>query len=142
MKVIYEESLEYKVLNRLSKIRGNVVLRADFEDLGSYRQISRVLNKLIDNKKLVKIGTGVYAKSYMSKYSDIPLIKNGVDSTLREALNRLGIAYQPGSAEQEYNAGKSTQIPVKNIVRLKNRCRRKIGYKSIKLIFENEINAK
>ena len=142
MRVKYIESIEYKAFNRLKSIRSSVVLRRDFNDLGSYRQVSRALNKLITKKKLVKIGAGIYAKTYLSKYSDIPLVKNGIDSTLREALKRLGIVYEPGSAEKEYNEGKTTQVPVRNIVRLKNRCRRRIGYRNSELIFENNTNAK
>lgn len=142
MKVKYEESIEFKALNRLKAIRGSVVLRKDFNNLGSYRQISRALNNLIAEKKLVKIGTGIYAKAYLSKYTDIPLIKNGTDSTLRAALKRLGITYEPGSAEKAYNEGKTTQVPARNIVRLKSRCRRRIGYKNSELIFEKNINAK
>ena len=142
MRVKYQDSIEYKALSRLKAIRGSVVLRQDFKDLGSYRQISRVLNQLIAEKKLVKISAGVYAKAYISKYTDIPLVKNGVDSTLRAALKRLGVAYEPGSAEQDYNAGKTTQVPAGNIVKLKSRCRRRIGYGNSKLIFEKKINAK
>ncbi len=142
MKVKYEESIEYKALRRLKAIRGTVVLREDFNDLDSYRQISLALNKLITAKKLVKIGAGIYAKAYTSKFTDIPLIKNGTDSTLRKALKRLGVAYESGSAEKEYNEGKTTQIPVRNIVKLKSRCRRKIGYRNSELIFEKNINAK
>jgi hypothetical protein len=142
MRVKYSESIEYKALNRLKAIRGSVVLRKDFNDLGSYRQISRALNELIAKKKLVKIGAGIYAKAYLSKYSDVPLVKNGTDSALREALKRLGVAYEPGSAEKDYNEGKSTQVPVRNIVKLKSRCRRRIGYRNSELIFEKKINAK
>lgn len=142
MRVKYPDSIEYQALNRLKAIRGSVVLRQNFNDLGSYRQISRVLKQLITAKKLVKISAGIYAKAYVSKYTDIPLIKNGVDATLREALKRLNVAFEPGSAEQDYNAGKTTQIPAGNVVRLKSRCRRRIGYGKSKLIFEKKINAK
>lgn len=142
MKVKYQDSIEYKAFNRLTAIRSSVVLRKDFNDLGSYRQISRAINKLIAEKKLVKIGSGIYAKAYLSKYSSTPLIKNGTDSTLRAALKRLGIVYEPGSAEKAYNEGKTTQVPARNIVRLKSRCRRRIGYKKSELIFERNINAK
>ena len=142
MRVKYIDSIEYRALNRLNTIRNNVVLRTDFNDLGSYRQISRVLKKFMDEKKLIKIGSGVYAKAYVSKYSDIPITKNGIDSTLRTALKRLGVAYELGSAEKEYNAGKTTQVPVRNILRLKSRCRRRIGYRNSELIFEKNINAK
>ena len=142
MRVKYFDSIEYKAINRLKAISGTVLLRRDFNDLGSYRQISRIINNLVAEKKLVKIGSGIYAKAYISRYADVPLIKNGVDSAMREALKRLDIAYEPGSAEKEYNEGKTTQVPVQNIVRLKNRCRRRIGYKNSKLIFERNINAK
>ena len=142
IRVKYSESIEYKALNRLKAIRGSVVLRKDFNGLGSYRQISRALNELIAEKTLVKIGTGIYAKAYLSKYSATPLIKNGTDPTLRKALKRLGVAFEPGSAEKDYNEGKTTQVPVRNIVKLKSRCRRRIGYKNSELIFEKNINAK
>lgn len=142
MKVKYQDSIEYKALTRLRSIRGSVVLREDFNDLGSYRQVSRVINNLIQEKRLVKIGTGIYAKAYLSKFSDIPLIKNGIDPALRQALKRLGISFELGSAEKAYNEGKTTQVPVRNIVRLKSRCRRRIGYMNNELIFEKNINAK
>ena len=50
MKVKYQDSIEYKVLTRIKSIRGSVVLRNDFIDLGSYRQISRALKNLINEK--------------------------------------------------------------------------------------------
>lgn len=142
MRTKYIDSIEFKALNRIKAIRGNVVLRKDFVGLGSYRQISRVIDKFVNEKKLVKIGTGIYAKAYLSKYSNTPLIKSGADFALRAALRRLGVAFEPGSAEKEYNEGKTTQVPVRNIVRLKSRCRRRIGYQSSELIFEKNINAK
>lgn len=142
MKVKYSESIEYKALDRLNAIKANVVLRKDFVGLGSYRQISRILNKLVAEKKLVKIGAGLYAKAYLSQYTDIPLVNNGIDSTLREALERLGVDYEPGSAEKNYNEGKTTQVPVNNVVRLKSRCRRQISYRNTELIFEKKINAR
>lgn len=142
MRTKYKDSIGYKTLNRLKTIRGSAVLRKDFDGLGSYQQISRAISKLIEGKKLVKIGAGIYSKAYLSKYSNTPRIKNGADPTLRAALKRLGITFEPDSAEKEYNEGKTTQVPARNIVRLKNRCRRRIGCKNSELIFEKNINAK
>lgn len=142
MKVTYSESVKYKMLERLKTHSSNVVLRSDFADLGDYRQISRGLKALIANKELVKIAFGVYAKAYQSKYTDAPLIKGGTDLVFREALQRLEVPFEPGSAEQAYNAGVSTQVPVRNTVRLKGRCRRRISYRNSRLIFEGNINAK
>lgn len=138
----YKPEILEIVINRLKAIRGNVVLRKDFEDMGSYRQVSRIFKKLITEKKLIKIGAGIYAKAYVSQHANIPLVKDGIDATLREALTRLGVAYEPGSAEQDYNAGKTTQVPVKNMVKLKSRCRRRIAYGNSELIFEGDVNAK
>src|SRR6185312_3193539 len=131
----YQKSLKFKVLDRIKQLSGNVVLRKEIADMGSPRQISRCLKDLIAMGELVKIGYGIYAKAYTSKYTDTPLIKGGIDSAMRDALKCLGIAYEPGSAERKYNEGKSTQVPVKNIVKLKNRCRRCISYKNSRLIF-------
>lgn len=143
MKVAYEDSLEYKAIQRLNRMRSNIVLRKDFNILdGSQSQITRVLNKLIADKKLVKIGFGIYAKAYLSKFTDIPLIEGGIDAAFNNALKKLGVSFEPGSAEKEYAAGLTTQIPARKIVRLKSRCRRQISYGKANLSFEKNINAK
>lgn len=142
MKSGIKDNIESKATWRINKLRSNVVLRKDFDDLGSYRQVSRVINTLISKGKLVKIGQGVFAKSYISPYSSNPVIKGGFDTVSREALTRLKIDWEFCSAEQAYNNRQSTQIPGKNIVRLKTRCRRKIEYRKRKLFYEGEINAR
>jgi len=142
MKVKYENSIKYKVLQRLEDLQDDIVLRKDIEDLGSYRQVSRGLKSLIEDGVIARIGFGIYAKAYCSSYSDLVLINNGFDSACRNALDRLGISWEPGSAEQDYNEGKSTQLPVKNIVKLKKRFRGKINYLNRELIIEGKVNAK
>ena len=142
MKVTYENSLKYQILQLVEQTPHNVLLRQDFTHLGSYRQISRVLNTLIHQKKLVKIGFGIYAKAYESKYSDQPLMVDGFDVISREALNRLDAKWEPSSAEQDYNTGKTQQVPVHNFVRLKTRLRRHLEYADRQLHFEGNINAR
>lgn len=142
MRVKYSESIEFKALKRLNAIRGNAILRKDFDGLGSYRQISRAINKLIAQKKIVKIGKGVYAKAYMSETLKIPLIKGGFGETCKIVLKRKGIKWEPGSAEQAYNAGTSTQVPVRTIIQLKSRYRGHLAYGNRRLIMEKGRNAK
>ena len=142
MKVAYHNSIEYKILKHTEQTSGNVVLRKDFSQLGSYRQISRAFLSLLEKKKLVKISSGIYAKAYQSKYTDTPLIENGFDSAAREALDRLGVKWKPGSAEQAYNMGRSQQVPAHNVVQLKSRLRRKVSYGNRQLKFEGKINAR
>ena len=142
MRVRYQESIEYKTLKRLKRIRGSVVLRQDFEDLGSYRQISRVFKVLLDENKLVKIGAGVYAKAYLSDVLNIPLIQGGFDQACKEALTKKGIQWELSTAAQEYNAGLTTQVPVRTSVRLKSRYRGTLSFGKRKLIVEKKINAR
>lgn len=142
MKVIYEKSIEYQVMQLIQQIPNNVLLRKDLLALGGYRQISRILKKLVNQKKLVKIGFGIYAKAYQSKYISEPLIKEGFDVVSREALDRLGVEWEAGHAEQAYNNGLSQQVPAHNIVQLKSRFRRKLFYANRQLYFEGNINAR
>jgi hypothetical protein len=142
MTVKYKDSIEYKALQRINKMRGNVVLRQDLIDLGSYRQVSRVFKKLLDANKIVKIGSGIYAKAYFSETLNKPLVKSTFGQVCKEALTRKGIRWEPGTAEQEYNAGLSTQVPVRTVVRLKSRFRGILSDGRRKMIIEKQINAR
>ena len=122
--------------------RGDYLLRQDFEDLGSYRQISRVFKVLLDENKLVKIGAGVYAKAYLSDVLNIPLIQGGFDQACKEALTKKGIQWVLSTAAQEYNAGLTTQVSVRMSVRLKSRYRGTLSFGKRKLIVEKKINAR
>ena len=141
-KKYYQNSLKFKVLARIKETRSNVVLREDIEDMGSPRQISRCFKDLVEMGELVKIGYGIYAKAYVSKTLNKPVIQNGFGQACKEALTKKGIKWEPGSAEQAYNAGASTQVPVRTIIQLKSRYRGHLSYGNRKLIVEKGINAK
>jgi hypothetical protein len=57
------ETLEAKLLNRIERKRRDVFLRADFEDLGGYDQVGRVLRKIVREGRLVRVGQGLYARA-------------------------------------------------------------------------------
>lgn len=138
----YKNSLKFKVLERAQQLSGNILLRDDIQDMGSPRQISRCFKDLTEMGELIKIGYGVYAKAFLSEYTNKPVIKTSFGQVCKEALTKLGIKWEPGSAEQEYNTGLSTQIPVRTIVQLKSRYRGQLGYGNRKLIVEKGINAR
>lgn len=141
-KQYYKKSLKFKVLERIKQISGNVILREDIQDMGSPRQISRCFKDLLEMGELIKIGYGIYAKSYISEFVNKPIIKGGFGEACKEALTKLGVIWEPGTAEQEYNAGLSTQVPVRTIVQLKSRFRGQLSYGNRTLIVEKGINAK
>lgn len=141
-RTFYKNSLKFKILDRINQLSGNIVLREDIQDMGSPRQISRSFKDLVEMGQLVRIGYGIYAKAYVSEYINKPVIKNGFGSVCKEALTKLGVKWEPGTAEQEYNAGRTTQVPVRTVVRLKSRFRGRLAYGNRKLIIEKKINAR
>jgi hypothetical protein len=141
-KKYYQKSLKFIVLDRIKQMPDNVVLREDIEDMGSPRQISRCFKDLVEMGELVKIGYGIYAKSYISENLKRPVIKVGFGQACKESLTKLGVKWEPGSAEQAYNSGQSTQVPARTIIQLKSRYRGHLTYGNRKLIVEKGINAK
>ena len=121
---------------------GDVVLRKDIKNMGSPRQISRCFKNLVEMGKLIKIGNGIYAKATQSEYLNKPVLRAPFGQVCKEALTKRGVNWEPGSAEQAYNAGLSTQVPARTIVQLKSRFRAQLQYGNSKLIVENGTNAR
>jgi len=138
----YKKSLKFKVLERIQRLRGNIVQRKDIQEMAGPRQLSRCFRDLVLMGKLIKIGYGIYAKAYTSQYTSKPIIQGGFSSICKEALTKLGIQWEPGTAEKEYNAGLSTQVPVRTIVQLKSRYRGRLSYGNRTLVVENGVNAR
>lgn len=129
------ETLESKVQKRITRKKGDVFLRGDFEDLGGYDQIGRVLRDLVRRGQLIKLGYGVYARAIKSPLSGKPMPPKGL-ATVAEAVERLGVKTAPTRLERDYNAGKTTQVPTGRVIGIQGRLRRKLGYNGIALSFE------
>ena len=59
-----------------------------------------------------------------------------------QALTKKGIKWELSTAAKEYNAGLTTQVPVRTSVQLKSRYRGTLSYGKRKLIAEKQINAR
>ena len=130
------ETLETRLLRRIDRKRRDVFLRADFADLGGYDQVGRVLRKLVRGAKLMKLGFGLYSRVVRSPFDEKTLVPPKGLSTLREALKRVGIKTLPSRSMQEYNTGRTTQVPTGRVFGVNKRVRRKIGYNGFILSFE------
>jgi hypothetical protein len=133
MRVKFEKSITFKVLRRISRLPSEVILRSDLADIADPRQISRALKRLADDGEIVKLGYGVYAKLARSEIAKTTYLKQGVISTMRTALNRLNVRWEPSPEEQDYQEGRSTQIPVNPKTILKTRFRRELRYRNMEL---------
>jgi hypothetical protein len=129
------ETLETRLLQRIDRKRGDVFLRADFDDLGGYDQVGRALRQLVREGRLVKVGQGLYARARPSLTSGEPIPVGGLGA-LKEALRRVGVETFPSRLERDYNDGRTTQVPTGRLVAVNRRVRRKIGYGGVSLSFE------
>jgi hypothetical protein len=136
MKVVYKDSLNFKLRERIREIDGPVVMFSDLADLSGKTQISRALKILVNAGELVRIGYGIYAKSFVSPYLDKPVIKGGFQEAALTALNRLGIKWELGKLTKDYNSSASTQVPVRPPIKLKSQLRRQIGCDGMILHYE------
>jgi len=130
------KTLENRIVKRLARARRNVFLRDDFNDLGDYDQVGRVLRHLVRTGSLVKIGHGLYTKAAPSPFDGTPAPVKGLRALASEALDRLGIETAPTRLEQAYQAGQTTQVPAGRAIAITKRVRRRIGYNGTFLSFE------
>ena len=78
------------MLERIDRKRGDVFLRGDFDDLGGYDQVGRVLRKIVREGRLVRVGQGLYARARRSTTTGEPVPVGGLGA-LKEALCRMGV---------------------------------------------------
>ncbi|MCL2430536.1 MAG: type IV toxin-antitoxin system AbiEi family antitoxin domain-containing protein [Alphaproteobacteria bacterium] len=131
-----KKTLETQLLNRIDRKRGDVFLRADFADLGGYDQVGRALRQAVRSGRLLRIGSGLYARARPSAIDGAPTPVKGLRELAHEALRRLGVRTAPTRLEQDYSAGKTTQVPSGRRLAVNKRVRRKIGYNGAVMSFE------
>jgi len=132
-------TLRERIETRIARKRGeDVFLPREFADLGGEDQVLRVLRSLVQEGRLVRLGYGVYGRAMTSTISGKPILysPNGFAGAARQALNKLGVKWEPTEAEQAYNEGRSTQVPVNPAVRVKGRFSRQLRYGNAELVLE------
>ena len=132
-------SLQARIEARITQRSDGVFLTREFADLGGERQVLRALSKIVAaGGVLVRLGYGVYGRAFTSTLSGKPLLYNrdGFIGAAREALTKLGVAWEATAAERAYNEGRSTQIPVNPRVRIKGRFSRKLRDGRTELVLE------
>lgn len=130
------KTLRAKVETRIARKRDDVFLPREFRDLGGEDQVLRVLRALVLEKRLVRLGYGVYGRALVSRLSGAPILDSadGFAGAARQALSKLGVPWEPTEAERAYNEGRSTQIPVNPVVRVTGRFSRKLRFGGSELV--------
>lgn len=104
--------LEDRMKRSIRQSKGLVFLRSDFKNMGSYSQVGRVLTKLVGEGFLARVSLGAYAKTRINRFSGNPMPAGTLEMIGREVFDKLKIEIAPNFLVEEYNSGKSTQIPV------------------------------
>jgi len=121
------------ILDRIKRSVANrddgVFLRSEFERFGSPAQVGRALSQLTRSGALVRLGLGVYAKAKPSVLTGKPIPARPLEVLAPEVLKKLGITVTPSRLTQDYNAGRSTQLPSGIVLNTgKRRIARKLSF--------------
>jgi hypothetical protein len=139
MAMLRQKTLRARIEERIArKRRDDVFLPREFRDLGGEDQVLRALRGLVREKRLVRLGYGVYGRAIVSRLTGEPLLysPNGFFGAARQALTKLGVNWEPTEAERAYNEGRSTQVPVNPVVRVRGRFSRRLSDGKLELGLE------
>jgi Family of unknown function (DUF6088) len=128
-------SLRSKVTYRIRRSKAAVFIPRDFFDLSDSNQVSRVLRQLVKDETLIKFGRGLYAKAKRSSLTGKLIPVKPLPELAREALSeKLKIKVIPAKDLEQYNSGRTNQVPTGRLIAVKGRISRKMSYdgKSIK----------
>jgi hypothetical protein len=133
-----ERTLRGKVEARIAERRDDAFLPREFRDLGGEDQVLRVLREMVRDGNLVRLGYGVYGRAEISRLSGEPMLaaRDGFIGAARQALDKLGVKWEPTEFQRAYNEGRSTQVPVNPAVRVKGRFVRRLRYQDAELRLE------
>lgn len=103
--------LQERMLRSIQQRAGNIILRAEVARLGSPTQVTEALRSLQNMGVIVRIGTGIYAKTRKSSITGATIPAGSLETLATEALRKLGVSIGAGIAADTYNSGKTTQLP-------------------------------
>lgn len=131
--------LEERMLRSIKLRNSNILLRTEVAKMGSASQVSEVLNVLVKKGILIRIGTGIYAKTRKSSVTGATIPSGSLETLATEALKKMGVTIQAGRVASEYNSGKTTQIPGSFVANTgSRRISRRIAVGGRKIIYEND----
>jgi hypothetical protein len=134
-----KQTLRQKIEQRITRKKGeDVFLTREFKQLGGEDQVLRALRALVEDGHLVRLGYGVYGRAKRSRLSGEPILNSadGFSGAARQALDKLGVEWEPTNAERAYNERRSTQVPINPVVRVKGRFSRRLRYRDTELALE------
>ena len=89
-----------------------VFLRPDFESFGTSTRVTRALQELITEGRIIRVGRGIYVKARPSSVTGNPVPVEPLETVAHKALAALGVEVQLGSAARAYVGGFTQDVPM------------------------------
>ena len=89
-----------------------VFLRPDFESFGTSTRVTRALQELITEGRIIRVGRGIYVKALPSSVTGNPVPVEPLETVAHKALAALGVEVQLGSAARAYVGGLTQDVPM------------------------------
>ena len=90
-----------------------VFLRSDFEAFGSSTRVTRALQELIAEGRVVRVGRGIYVKARRSCVTGSAVPVEPLETVAHKALAALGVDAHMGSADEAYVGGDTQDVPMR-----------------------------
>ncbi|RDU96017.1 DUF6088 family protein [Trinickia dinghuensis] len=133
-------NLEDRISRSIAQRRGMVVLRAELAKMGSVSQVGRVLARLVESGKLVRVSKGAFAKTRINQFTGCPSPVGTLETISAELFDKLGIKVGQSALVADFNNGCSTQVPMSAIVNTgRRRITRKVTVGNRTVIYENHL---
>lgn len=132
-------SVKSTIESKIKNSNDHAFLRSEFSSIGSKSQVDRSLSMLIKEKKLMRVGLGIYAKAIESTISGRAVATSSIMEIAICALRKMGIDAGYGSSYKRLMSGKSTQVPSAAIINVKgSTVSRKIVLGNSEVIYERD----
>jgi hypothetical protein len=114
--VVARVTTKSRISQKIDATPGEILLRSSFVDTGTPSRITRAINALIAEGKMIRLGYGVYAKARPSSLTGNPIPRKTLEELTPEIFKQLDVTFEYGKAITEYISGKSTQVPTALII--------------------------
>jgi len=114
-----------------------VFLRSDFESFGTSTRVTRALQELIADGRIIRVGRGIYVKARASTVTGNPVPVEPLEIVAHKALAALGVDAQMGSADKAYVGGLTQDVPMEIAIDVgSSRISRRIEFGGREVSFE------
>lgn len=132
-----KDPLSKKILNNICLSERTVFTPADFSAMGSCEAVEHALKKLINDKEMVSIGSGVITRARRNRITGEIMLAapGGFQQVALEALDLLEVTWSPCVADLQYKAG-GKQLPIQTTVRVVGNYKPELSFRRYKVRYE------